>query len=441
MDDRNYAEVLVDGHRLLPAILEDIAAATRAIHVSMFLFFRDPIGEEVAAALAQKARSGVAVRVLLNMQKTAMGDPFSTGEKEMMDRDPNVHHDPLDVGPLCEEMRASGIEVVDTNIDYDRVLPGVAPRLRSIAAQMREEIAIDDLHIDHRKIIIIDGRVAYSGGANVGAQYLHHVPFDPSKESRAEGEERAKAGLPEPWWKWHDSLTRFEGPVAQVIDQHFRDRFLLDGGAAFEPVEPVAATRPPRGVPVREARVYRNEPSPSPNEVRELYLRMIRSAERSIFIENPYLYYPAIVEALCEARRRRPELQVTLVVPAKQWNDNAFAQDAQEHHYAEYLACGIEVYEYQGRFTHLKTAVFDERFSIHGSTNMNFRSLEDDKDFELVVFVDSDELARSMLAEIRDVDVSRARRITQADVEGSFAALRVRVRDPRTLLLVSRRLL
>jgi len=86
----NHAQLLVDGQRILPALLEDIAAAERVIHLSIFLFFRDPIGQQVAEALAAKARLGLDVRVLLNMEKTAMGDPFSTGEKEMMKHDPNI---------------------------------------------------------------------------------------------------------------------------------------------------------------------------------------------------------------------------------------------------------------------------------------------------------------------------------------------------------------
>src|SRR5688500_11358257 len=111
----NYVEMLVDGHRILPALLADIEAAERFVHVSVFLFFRDPVGEEIAAALIRKARAGVKVRVLLNLDKTAMGDPFSTGEKEMMKHDPNFRHDPTDVTPLCQSMTAAGIEVLNTN--------------------------------------------------------------------------------------------------------------------------------------------------------------------------------------------------------------------------------------------------------------------------------------------------------------------------------------
>src|SRR5471032_1998101 len=77
----NRATLLVDGHRILPELLRDLSSARSTIHISIFLFFRDPIGEEIAALLARKAAEGVKVRVLLNVEKTNMGDPFSTAEK------------------------------------------------------------------------------------------------------------------------------------------------------------------------------------------------------------------------------------------------------------------------------------------------------------------------------------------------------------------------
>jgi cardiolipin synthase len=359
----------------------------------------------------------------------------------MMRHDPSVHHDPTDVGPLCKWMRENGIEVVDTNIDYDRVIPVHDARLRSLGAQIRDTIEIDDLHVDHRKIIVIDGRVAYCGGANVGAQYLYHEPYDPKIDSRVEGEERKRRGAPEPWWKWHDSLTRFEGPIAKELDSHFRDRWILDGGAAYDPVEPAFGSGPPRGHPVQQAEMLCNEPNNHPNQVRERYVELIRGARESIFIENPYLYHPAIVEALLAAKSGRPSLRIDLVLPARKWNDNSFAHDAQQHHYRRYLAAGINVYEYQNHFNHLKIAAFDGRHSIHGSTNLNFRSLENDKDFELVVYVDDEGLAQDVLEQVRDVDVPRSRRFTRRDVGGLRGRLRVRTRDPRTLFLLSRRVL
>jgi cardiolipin synthase len=344
-------------------------------------------------------------------------------------------------------MRSAGVQVVDTNIDYDRVVEVSDPRLRSVAAQIRGAIDVDALHVDHRKIVVVDGRVAYVGGANFGAQYLFHIPFDPQVDARAEAAARKDAGQPEPWWKWHDSLTRFEGPVAHDVDAHFRARWVLDGGAACGLTPPAMSPTPTRdvvavGTAVDDAHVLTNSPNDQPNEIRETYVRLIRDARHSVFIENPYLYHPAIVDALCKAKSARPDVRITLVLPSRQHNDNSFAQDAQQHHYPRYLKSGIEVYEYRHHFNHLKIAAFDDRFTIHGSTNLNYRSLENDKDFELVVLVDSPELARRVLAEVRDVDMGHSRPIRREDVEGtSFDSLRIRLRDPRTLLLLSRRVL
>ena len=437
----NTAELLVDGHEILPAVLDDMRAARSTLHISVFLWFRDPIGEEVADLLIQKAQAGVACRVLLNVDKTGMGDPFSTGEKEMMAHDPSVTHNPLDVKPMCQRLTDAGVEVVNTDIDYDKVIDGADPRLVSVAAQIRGAIAVDELHIDHRKLVLIDDRIAYCGGANIGAQYLYHVPFEPGLDACQEGEQRKQAGVPEPWWKWHDSWTRFEGPIAHQLEAYFHDRFVLDGGHEYElPRAPSVTPSPPRpgAFAIRRAEIYANQPDNQANAVRELYLRLIREAKRSIFIENPYLYYPDLVSALCQAKRNRPELDVTLVLPAAAWNDNSFAHDAQQYEYARLLEHGVHVLEYQNHFSHLKMAVFDERWSIHGSTNGNYRSLENDKDFELVVLVDDEPLARNVLERVRVVDVARSQRMTIAAVHDAPGGFRIRHRDPRTLLLISR---
>jgi cardiolipin synthase A/B len=438
---QNFAELVVDGHRILPALLEDIAAAERSIHLSIFLFFRDPVGEEIAHALARKAEAGLDVRVLLNIEKTHMGDPFSTGEKEMMEHDPDIHYDPTDVKPLCEMLTRAGVLVLDTNIDYDAEIKVPDPRLRSIAQQIRGAIEVDDMHIDHRKLVVIDGRIGWCGGANIGAQYLFHVAFDPEKDAQIEGQERKFAQMPEPWWKWHDSLTRFEGPIVSELEAQFRDRWVLDGGDDYTLPTAASSQQPARGHRIHGAEVHCNEPNDQPNGVRELYLRLIREAKVSIFIENPYLYHPDIVEVLCAAKTATPSLNVVLVVPSGRHNDNSFSQDAQEHEYERYLACGIELYEYENHFNHLKMAVFDARFSIHGSTNLNCRSLENDKDFELVVLVDDEPLARWVLEHVRDFDVRHARRITESDLRGTLEGLRRRVRDPRTLALLAKRML
>ncbi|MFL5434000.1 MAG: phospholipase D-like domain-containing protein [Myxococcales bacterium] len=430
----NRAENLVDGHRTLPVLLADLAAARTTIHISIFLFFNDPIGKEIERVLVERARAGVKVRILVNLEKTEMGDPFSTGEEEMMEEDPAFPDDAMDVDALADRLRAVGIEVLDSNLDYDTEPKTEDPKLCEQARLIKKTSRMDAAHVDHRKLITIDGRVAYCGSANFGAQYLFHIPFDPAIEAHEEADRARKEKTPEPWWKWHDGFVRFEGPVARDFDAYFRERWVLDGGHDYGAVQTIGRAGPPSGIPVESIELRANQPDNQPNHVREVFLECISQAQRSIFIENPYVYHPGIIAELCAAARRK--VRVDLVVPALKWNDNEFSQDAMQHEYPELLDSGVSIFEYQNHFTHLKLATFDERLSIVGSANLNFRSLENDNDFELVARVESAEFARGINAEVRDVDLPFSLRIERGGV-----GFRARVRDPRTLFLVWRRLL
>ena len=318
---------------------------------------------------------------------------------------------------------------------------GAVGRKGSIALIERlwRTLKVEALHVDHRKIVTIDGRVAYCGSANFGAQYQYHVPFDPAKNAHDEASTAREAGQPEPWWKWHDGLVRFEGPIVCDLDRVFRERWRLGGGANFRSLD-AGIPAAPRGVRVSSARVIKSEPSSRTNEIREIFRDRILAAERSIFIENPFLYHPAIVDALLVAKRERPLLQVTLIVPAGRWTPNKLTYDAQQYHYSAYIDAGLEVFEYQNHFSHLKLATFDMRWVIIGSANLNFRSLEDDKDFEACVLIESEELARGIDREVRVEDIRWSRHIAPLDVQGaSWSALRLRSRGPRTLMMIAAR--
>src|SRR3954462_3434598 len=430
----NRAENLVDGHRTLPVLLADLAAARTTIHISIFLFFNDPIGKEIERVLVERARAGVQIRILVNLEKTEMGDPFSTGEEEMMEEDPAFPDDAMDVDALADRLRAVGIEVLDSNLDYDAEPKTDDPKPCEQTPLIKKTSRMDAAHVDHRKLITIDRRVAYSGSANFGAQYLFHIPFDPAIEAHEEADRARKEKTPEPWWKWHDGFVRFEGPVARDFDAYFRERWVLDGGRDYGAVQTIGRAGPPSGTPVDSIELRANQPDNQPNQVREVFLECISDAQKSIFIENPYVYHPAVIEELCAAARRGA--RVDLIAPALKWNDNEFSQDAMQHEYPKLLEAGVRVYEYQNHFTHLKMATFDERVSIVGSANLTFRSLENDNDCELVARVESEEFARGIDAEVRDADVPFSQRI-----EAGKVGLRARVRDPRTMFLVWRRLL
>src|SRR5664280_2880438 len=249
----NFVENLVDGNRLLPVLLQDLNSATRSIHIAIFLFFDDPTGEEISKVLETKARAGVAVRVLLNVEKTDMGDPFGTGEKEMMKEDPSFARDPTDVSKMRQRLSDAGVAVVDTELDYAKIVETGEPELDTLAREIRNTVEVEALHVDHRKIVTIDGRVAYCGSANFGAQYQYRVPFDPEKDAHDEATAARKAGQPEPWWKWHDGLVRFEGPIVHDLDGVFRERWRLGGGANFRSLD-AEIPAAPRGLRSRSPR-------------------------------------------------------------------------------------------------------------------------------------------------------------------------------------------
>ncbi|HEY5541422.1 MAG TPA: phosphatidylserine/phosphatidylglycerophosphate/cardiolipin synthase family protein, partial [Coriobacteriia bacterium] len=347
--------------------------------------------------------------------------------------------DPTDVSKMRQRLSDAGVAVVDTELDYAKIVETGEPELDMLAREIRRTVKVNALHVDHRKIVTIDGRVAYCGSANFGAQYQYHVPFDPAKDAHDEATAARDTGRPEPWWKWHDGLARFEGPIVCDLDKVFRERWRLGGGANFRSLDAMIPAAP-RGTRVLSARVIKNEPSSRANEIRETFRDCILAAERSIFIENPFLYHPAIVDALLVAKRERPLLQVTLIVPAGTWTPNKVTYDAQQHHYSAYIDAGLSVFEYQNHFNHLKLATFDMRWVIVGSANLNFRSLEDDKDFEACVLIESEELARGIDREVRAEDIRWSRRIAPEDVHGaSVHALRARWRGPRTLMMSAAR--
>ncbi|HEX7590129.1 MAG TPA: phosphatidylserine/phosphatidylglycerophosphate/cardiolipin synthase family protein, partial [Demequinaceae bacterium] len=346
---------------------------------------------------------------------------------------------PTDVSTMRQRLLDAGVAVLDSELDYGKIVQTGEPELDALASEIRGTVKVNALHVDHRKIVTIDGRVAYCGSANFGAQYLYHRPFDPEKDAHEEATARRKAGQPEPWWTWHDGLARFEGPIVCDLDRVFRERWRLGGGADFRPLDAVIPAAP-RGIRVRSARVIKNEPSSRTNEIREAFRDRILAAERSIFIENPFLYHPAIVDALLAAKRARPLLEVTLILPGVTWTPTTLTYDAQQYHYAAYIDAGVEIFEYQNHFVHLKLATFDLRWVIVGSANLNFRSLEDDKDFEACVLIESEELAQSIDREVRVEDLRRSRRVAPEDVHGaSVHALRARSRGPRTLLMIASR--
>jgi cardiolipin synthase A/B len=405
----NFVLNIINGDQLLPRLKRDLYMAQQEINVSMFLFFNDQVGKEIADILITKASNyehPVQVRVLLDVLKTRAGHPTSID----------------DTLGLVARMRQGGVEVLDTGIDYDRVVTTGNTKFANNQTDIRNTVSLDVAINDHRKIITIDGTIAYCGSANIGAEYLYELPYDPSKREKG---------------KWHDGLVRFIAPIVPQLDEVFRERWVLDGGQdyqplSFNPIHPASLD----GYALSDFRIVTVQPSSRPNQIQDLFLQMINDAQNSIFIENPYLYHPKIVDALVAAKQRNPGLRVDLMLPDENLNDSPLSADAQRFCYQRYLPIGINVFEYQNHFNHLKIATFDERYAIVGSANLNYRSLENDRDFELVVLVDSPGFAQDINVNVRDVDIVQSRQFKTEEVRGFGSDLWIiNCRNPATLIL------
>ncbi len=312
--------LLRDGAAVFPAMLAAIAAAEREIVLEMYWLDDAPVARRVLAAMAERARAGVAVRVLYD----AIG---SLGAAESR----------------FDELRASGGEVVEFN--------PVAPWRKRFRLGWVEQR-------DHRKILVVDGATAFVGGLNIG------LPWAPREEGGG---------------GWRDDVARADGSPAVTARTLFFETWRRQGGAcppdvAWTPRKPlrVAAREAvrPTGLARGEVEVLGHDAWAARMLIRRRYLSHIRAATRRILIANSY-FLPdgAVRRALEKAARRGVEVRVIVPresdVPAVAWATRAL--------YARLLKAGVHVHEWVGPVLHAKTALVDD-WATTGSYNMDARS-------------------------------------------------------------------
>ncbi|HEY3449367.1 MAG TPA: phospholipase D-like domain-containing protein [Myxococcales bacterium] len=310
----NEVGLLVGGDEAYPRMLEAIASAKRKVWLEVYELWDDAVGRLFRDALVAKARSGVDVRVLVDALGAAMT-----------------------AGPLLDQLKAGGVKV--------RAVFELRPWLRAWRWFRR----------DHRKMLVVDGRVAFTGGLNVGLPY---------------------AGVKYGGGGWQDLQLEVRGPAVAPLGRLFARLWRRNGG---EPID-----EPPHG-PVAGTdvvRVLANHLSRSRKEIRHAYHFAIRRAERSILIANAYfLPGPRMMKALIKACRRGVE--VTVILPGN--SDIPTFQLASRARYGKLLAAGARIFELRDSMLHAKAAVVDDQWSTVGSCNLDTWSLH--RNLELNVAV------------------------------------------------------
>lgn len=305
---RNLIKFLIDGKDVIPVASEELNAAQKSIHIEVFQLQADNIGQGFADLLSAKAKAGLKVRLMIDEHGSKADD-----DKALM--------------KMLDGMRASGVSIIVKK----------PPFLKS--------------HLDHRKVVVIDGKVGFTGGMNIGRWYQVD---------------------------WHDQQTLIKGPAVGKLQESFVERWKAAGGSfgADEDLFPTIEQYPDG----YETEVIGHIGSRDQN-IKAMYLRAIGTAQKSISIANPYFTDEDVIDALRGAARRG--VKVRIVLP--QDNDVAIVQHASRASYPKLVKAGVQIYEYKGRMAHEKVAVFDGRWATFGSSNLDERSLKNNDELNLIV--------------------------------------------------------
>jgi cardiolipin synthase len=277
---------------------------------------------------------------------------------------------------LLEKKAAEGVKV---SVLYDRVGSLGTPReyferlekagIRTCAFNPVKEVSKVN-NRDHRKILVVDGRVAFTGGINVSQAYTRSSRSERRRDD--DEDKKAKEG-------WRDTQARAEGPVVAQFQRAFLDAWALqDCGPS-----PKASYFPrlgPRGSSA--ARLVKTDPQQGESEMYGQILSAIGGAKQRVWLSFGYFVPdPRTKQTLMDAARRG--VDVRLVLPG--FSDFWAPVYAGRSHYAELLAAGVRIYEWRDALLHAKTAVIDSRWSSVGSTNLDWRSFVHNYEADLIV--------------------------------------------------------
>ena len=336
----NEVTVFTNGKDKFASLIEDIKNAQTFIHLQYYIFANDRLGNTIKQLLIDKVKEGVIVRVIYD-----------------------------DVG--CWKVKQHFFDEMEA-ADVDE-----RPFLKVTFPQLANKLN----YRNHRKIVIIDGKIGYVGGMNIADRYQDGVA----------------------WGIWRDTHIRITGPAvyglqtAFSIDWSFTTRELLSDNIYFPPV--------PRTGNIN-VQILTSGPIGEWKGISLSFLKAISNAKQHIYIQTPYfLPTESLMKALQVAALSK--VDVRLMLPEK--SDSPILQLASHSYLTSMLKAGIKIYFYQNGFLHAKSITIDNEFSTIGSTNLDFRSF--DHNFEINAFMYSKELTTQMKNIFLD-DQKKCRRIT-----------------------------
>ena len=324
----NKIELLQDGDAYFPAMLAAIRNAKKTVNFQAYIVYSDKVGRAFRDALSERARAGVEVRVLLDGVGSGWG--LDNSDVRMMK---------------------------DAGCKFAYYHPLLSWRIDRTNRR------------SHRRILTVDGRLAFTGGAGFAEQWSGHA-------------QDAK--------HWHDVQVRVEGPLVSALQNAFEEHWIKTFGETLSGADQFPAL-PPAGT-MKAQSIASHSFSMAPVPLTEAIA--FAAAEKRIWITNAYCA-PSDdqVELLVKAVQRH--VDVRLIVPG-QHNDQPMTKSAGRSAYGKMLEGGVKIFEYQKTMIHTKAMVIDGMFALVGSSNLDPRSSEINEELDLAVY--DQEFGRTMEA-------------------------------------------
>ncbi len=306
--------ILNNGDEFFPDLLDTIKRAKHSINFSVYVWKDGTVSDQILAAMLERQQHGVQVRLLL--------DGFGALPASDKDFDALV-----EAGGLVRKFRT--------------------PKFGKLTRFHRR---------NHRRSIVIDGVIGYTGGMAVGDQWLGH----------AQDEDH-----------WRDLMVKVTGPPARSLQAAFADTWVASTGEIL--VGPAIYPPTPESTPGIERFIHlANSPADDDQSMAYFFLLPIFSARQSIHIVTPYFIPDKhLLKSLVD--KAKAGVDVRLLLPGEH-TDNWMTRASAQSHYQVLMNAGVKVYEYQPAFVHGKYIVIDGKWSIVGSPNLNFRSRQLDEE-------------------------------------------------------------
>ena len=369
----NTVRIFTDGEAKYTDLRKELRKADRFIHLQYYIIKDDELFDSISPILAERARAGVEVRILCD----GMGGRFMPKKK-------------------WEELKQCGVKV---GIFFPPILGRLQLRMN---------------YRNHRKIVVIDNKVGYVGGFNIGREYISRDP---------------KFGY------WRDTHLKLTGgsvlslQIRFALDWNyaagenlFKDMRYFETGADLFRLDQVDPGIHPLGI-----QIIASGPDAVSRQIRDNYIRLFAKARDHIYIQTPY-FVPddAVLSALQIAARSG--VDVRLMIPCKP--DHPFVYWATYSYVGDLLSAGARCYTYENGFLHAKGVMTDGRVCSYGTANMDIRSFELNFEVNAVIY---DEETTKELENIFIEDLKLCKEITREGYASRDLWIRVKEQCSRLL--------